>query len=752
MQQLLATKLFIPGVRPGHVVRGRLLDLLDGATYSRLILLAAPAGSGKTSLLSEWLRGGALAPAAAWLSLGPEENDPVRFWRDCIGALQTVDPRLGQGALAALEAPQPPALATVVDLVLGDLVGFGRDLVIIFDDYHVVSALAVHETVGLLLEHLPPQVRLAVVTRADPPLPLSRLRARGQLTEIRAADLAFTGDEAAALLRDAVGIRLASEQVSALEARTEGWAAGLQLAALSLKGAPDVQRFVAAFAGSHRFVLDYLADEVLGHLPFELLDFLVRTAVLEQVCGSLCDAVTGGVGGQGYLERCERDGLFVVPLDGERHWYRYHHMFRDVLRARLLQEQPGMLPDLHRRAARWYGREGFAAEAFAHALAAGDILLAADLAEQHATGLMTRGETATLLSWLKSLPAETLRERPRLSVYMAWACAMTGQVSEAESWLEVGLVSPEPLVAGYGVAVRAYVWATRGAAGEAARLARQALDLLPEAEDRMRCMAAFVLGSAAFMTGDLEAAAAGQRLALDLGRKAGNSHIIYPVLASLSSILAAQGRLDDAEACCREALRWAAERGEAASPVLGRPLVALSEVLYQRNDLDGALQAAEDGLARDLRWGNPMAVIYGYVALARIRAALGQVDEASRLIGEAESFLRERKAGPPAELALALARIRMMEPGEAAALLARMPVLPPELGYLAARRAIAAARVDVLGGRVHSALDLLAAEAEKARGSGRVAHLIEVLVLQSSALSRLGRGPKPPSGGGRRRR
>ncbi|MBO0774339.1 MAG: helix-turn-helix transcriptional regulator, partial [Actinobacteria bacterium] len=402
---LLATKLHVPRPQPGFVPRRRLADALAEGLARGRVLVCAPAGSGKTALLAGCVSAG--GRPVAWLGLDAGDSDPARFWRYAVAALDRARPGLA-GRLGPLPSQSFEGLVTALINELA--AGPGPDeMLLVLDDYHLVDSGPVHESVAFLLENLPPGLRMVVSSRADPPLPLARLRARGQLAELRAADLRFTSGEAAALLAEAVGPGLPAVAAEALVTRTEGWAAGLRLAALSLRGHADPAGFVAAFSGSHRFVLDYLADEVLDRQTGQVRAFLLETSVLERLSGELCDAVTGQPGGQAMLAEMERAGLFVVPLDEVRGWWRYHHLFADLLRARLAAEQPGREVALHRAAAAWCEEHDLADDAVRHALAAGDTAWAARLVERNVETLLGRSEGVTLRRWLSALPPEAVR-------------------------------------------------------------------------------------------------------------------------------------------------------------------------------------------------------------------------------------------------------------------------------------------------------------------------------------------------------
>jgi LuxR family transcriptional regulator, maltose regulon positive regulatory protein len=382
---LLATKLYVPRLQAGFVPRGRLVSWVGEGLARGLLLICAPAGFGKTSLLADWARGG--QSPVAWLSLDTGDNDPVRFWRHVVAALDRVEPGVAGRLLPLLGPPAPRSFDGLITALINELDAQPgeSEVALVLDDYHLIEAQPVHGSLAFLLEHRPPRLQLVLASRADPPLPLARLRARGQLAELRAAELRFTRQEAAAVLREAADpdLPLPEAAVAALAARTEGWVAGLQLAGLSLRGQPDVAGFVESFSGSHRYVLDFLTEEVLDRQPDEVRAFLLGTSVLDRLSGELCDAVTGRTGSQRLLEQVERSNLFLIPLDEVRGWWRYHHLFADLLQARLREEQPGQVARLHRNAAAWYERQGLADDAIRHALAGGEMIWAARLMERH---------------------------------------------------------------------------------------------------------------------------------------------------------------------------------------------------------------------------------------------------------------------------------------------------------------------------------------------------------------------------------
>ncbi|HYI26054.1 MAG TPA: AAA family ATPase, partial [Thermomicrobiales bacterium] len=427
--QILVTKLYVPRPRPRAVTRPRLVARLNDGLHNKITLISAPPGFGKTSLLSEWVAG--CDRPVAWLSLDEADSDPARFLEYLIAALRTVAPQVGEGALRAFQSSQPPQVESILIALLNDIAALPNPLLLVLDDYHLVDAEPVDQAVAFLLDHMASQIHLAIATREDPRLPLARMRARGQMTEVRAADLRFGSTETASFLNEAMGLQLRASDITALEMRTEGWIAGLQLAALSIQGRDDVSGFIRDFAGGDRHIVDYLAEEVLQRQPEPVRAFLLQTSVLDRLNGSLCDAVTGRDDSRQLLESLERGNLFLVALDDTRLWYRYHHLFAEVLRA-FAMEHPDQVAAQHRRASEWYARHDLPAEAVRHALAAGDVARAADLIELAAPATRRDRQEAMLLGWLRALPDLVFRSRPVLSALHAGALLSSGQVEGVE--------------------------------------------------------------------------------------------------------------------------------------------------------------------------------------------------------------------------------------------------------------------------------------------------------------------------------
>ena len=591
---LLETKLHVPRWRRGLVARPRLSERLSRGAESALTLVSAPAGFGKTTLLAEWL---AAAPAdgrsVAWLSLDQRDNDPALFWTYLVAALKTAAPGVGAGALSLLQPPQPPNEAGLVTL-LNDLDAISNDVVLVLDDYHVIDARDVQDGMAFLLEHLPPQIHLVIGSRADPALPLARLRGRGELAEIRAADLRFTPGEAAAYLNEVMGLALTAADVAALEGRTEGWIAALQLAALSLQGREDTAAFIAGFAGDDRYIVDFLAEEVLQRQPEHVQQFLLQTSILDRLSGPLCDAVTGQDGGKAKLAALERGNLFLVPLDDRRRWYRYHQLFADVLHARLLDEQPDDVPDLHRRASEWYEQNDEPSEAIRHALAAGDFERAADLVELAIPAMRRSRQEAAVLGWLELLPDEVVRVRPVLSVGFAGALLAGGEfegvearLRDAERWLDgaTGIRQGSQAPAAEMVVVddeefrrlpaeielyRAAQALARGDGPGTVRHARRALELSPADEHLGRASAAALMGLASWASGDLEAGHSGYAECMAGLRRAGHIADTFGCAIALADIRRTQGRLGEAMRTYEQALQRASRAGRAGSAGNGR--------------------------------------------------------------------------------------------------------------------------------------------------------------------------------------
>ena len=750
---LLATKLHMPGPRRGQVLRPRLTARLDEGLARGLVLASAPAGYGKTVLLADWARHG--EHPVAWLSLDAGDNDPARFWHHAVAALDRARPGTAERVAPLLGPPAPSSFQGLVTALINDLAG--EKALLVLDDYHLISARQVHESLAFLVEHRPAGICVVLASRSDPPLPLARLRARNQLTEIRAAELRFTPAEAGELLQHAASA-LPDASVAALAARTEGWAAGLQLAALSLRGQDDAAAFVAAFTGSHRYVLDYLAEEVLEGQDEQLRRFLLETSVLERLSGPLCDAVTGRAGSQALLEQAERAGLFVIPLDEVRGWWRYHHLFADLLRARLQQEQPGRLAQLHRNAAAWCQEHGLADEAIGHTAAAGEMLWAARIIEQHFDLVhRIRGEAATIDRWLSVLPADVVRSRPRLLLAQAHVAGDSGHPEVMEPLLDAAECAPpgwadEPFEPTAGVAAsflvnvpalttlnRSYLAQLHGDAEATAAFAAQTLAESKPEERALSATAHGFLAVAEWLCGRLTEAERALASSVTGWRETGELTLIAWGWYELVLIQLARGRLDAAALTCEQALGSLVRSGR-PTPAAGPSYAGLADIAYQRDELDVALRHATEGIAlcRQFAYTPPLAS--GLATLAMIRQATGDPAGALEAISEAG----QAAPGPAGLLNPVPARRArlLLAQGDlaAAARFARENGLGPddEPSYAREPGYLVLARILLAQGRPGLALALLDRLHAGAVAQGRTGSLIETGALRALALAATG--------------
>jgi LuxR family maltose regulon positive regulatory protein len=769
---ILATKLYVPPPRPSLVPRPRLVERLNEGLHGGLTLLAAPAGYGKSTLLSDWIDQRTRQDPklhVAWLSLDEADSNPYRFLLYLAAALHGGDPSCGADAIAALQSPQPPSAESILTDLINDIDGISGDILLVLDDYHVVHSTKVDEVLAFLLEHLPARLRLVIATREDPMLPLARLRARGELSELRAADLRFSTDEAADFLGRVMGLELTVEDIAALESRTEGWIAGLQLAALSMRGHKDVAGFIRSFTGSHRFVLDYLVEEVLRRQAERVQTFLLRTSILERLCGPLCDSVLldPSTSGQETLEELERANLFLIPLDNERRWYRYHPLFADVLRMHLRAEQPDQVSALHRRASDWYEHYGSMDNAIRHALAAEDFARAADLVELIMPAMTRNQQYATLRGWLKAIPDELVRLRPVLSTGYAKVCVFFGKfedveprLRDAERWIDTTAEmreQPESPAAGMVVVdeqefsrlpgmialIRAGLALARGDMPETVKNARRVLDLASEDDLLMLGGAASQLGLAAWTSGDLDTASRMTAEGMADLRLAG---FISPAIGGarvLADIQIAQGRLHEAMTTYERALQWATEPGTPVLPGAADMHVGMSSLHYEHNDLKTATQHLLTSQALGELAGLPPNPYRWCAAMARIRGAEGDPDGALDLLDQAERLYDPAFAPNVRPIATRKARVWLAQ-GRFDETLgwARTQGLSvgDELSYLRefdhitlARVLLARYQTDRAEGSISGAVGLLERLLEAAEEGGRKGSVIEILVLQAMA-------------------
>jgi len=632
---LLATKLYIPPVRPELVSRPRLIERLDAGVDRELTLVSAAAGFGKTTLVAEWLN--QVQRPCTWLSLDRGDNDPVQFVTYLIAALQAVDAGVGEGALGLLGAPQLPLLESLLTLLINDMAATPQPFVLVLDDYGTIYAEAIHRAVEFLIEHQPPQVQLVLVTRQDPPLPLPRLRVRRQVVEICENDLRFTAEEATEFLHQALGLDVDPGVVAALEARTEGWIAGLQLAALSVRGRPAerIAEFVELFSGSHRHVIDYLAEEVLAQQRDEIRDFLCQTSILDRLTAPLCDAVTGRSDSKAVLRQLDGANLFLVPLDDQRQWYRYHHLFADFLRTELDAETQAAL---HARAARWLVAHGLLPEAVKHALASGDLDQAAQVVTLASAEAFRSGALATLQGWLDALPDVVVQGDSELATYQGYLLFFTGQTGQVGAYAEAAeqSLTPEasPSSRGRLLGLKAHLALCANELDAAAQLSREALLCLEPGDTVYRNLTANLLGQVLETKGDVVAAAEVYREAVRSQRGAGNEVGALVVLTNLVFSLNELGRRREAVAVCRQAVEERRSLPGRALPVTEGIYLAWSLLSYEANELEQAREQVVQALGHADQANIVDGVIWARLILARVHLALGELGTARQVARE----------------------------------------------------------------------------------------------------------------------
>lgn len=750
---ILRTKLFVPPPRTQTVLRPRLIAALNEGLNRRLTVISAPAGFGKTSLVAEWVAG--CGRPAAWLSLDGEDGDPARFLTYLVAALQTlalsgvdeIAATIGNGVLGRLQAPQPPPLEALLTALLNDIAAIPRKFVLVLDDYHLVEAKQIDSALAFLVEHLPPQMHLLLTTREDPNLPLARLRARGQLTELRAADLRFTLAEAASFLGTVMGLNLTTEDVSALEARTEGWIAGLQLAAISMQGNQDAHRFISSFAGTHHFVLDYLVEEVLHRQSERIQAFLLRTSILDRMCGPLCDAVLRDTPGSGQqtLEFIEHANLFLVPLDNERRWYRYHQLFADLLRQRLRQSA-ATLPrssvedaaELHARASAWHEENGLELEAFQHAAAANDVARAERLIEGKGIPLPFRGAGAAVLRWLALLPTTTLDARPALWVTYASTLLFGGQPTAVEQKLQAGEAALAATLQGAApsdgtadllgriASMRATLAVIQHDVDTIIAQSRRALAYLRPDNVPIRTAATWSLGFAYQLQGDRAAAGAAYAEVIANGRLFGNSIYTIAATINLGQLQEADNQLSLAATTYKRGLELV---GDGPQRIACEAHLGLARIAYQQNDLEAALAHGQLCLNLTQQMEGVDTVVSHGIFLARLKMAHGDAAGAAAVLAEAETFARQH--GYTHQLsAVAAAQVQtLLQLGNlpAAAYLAGTHGLP-----------ISLARVRLAQGDASAALAALEPWRRRVEIKGWADEQLRVMLLQAVAHQALG--------------
>ena len=752
-QVLLTTKLYVPRPRKVLVDRPSLFALLEDGLRRRLTVVSAPAGFGKTTLVAAWVCRSDCS--AAWLSLDSADNDLGRFLAYFVAALQTVEDQLGEEMMAAVEGNQPIQTAELLAGLLNEIDQIGRPLILVLDDYHLIHQEEVHTAVRFLIDNLPASMHLIISTREDPPWPLARLRASGQLGEIRGRDLRFTLDETAEFCNKVMGLAMSAEDISALDSRAEGWVAGLQMAALSLHGRGDIPRLVSGFSGSHRYVLDYLLEEVLNRQPPQIQRFLLQTAVLDRLCAPLCDALfegeelDAGFSSQALLERLEAANLFITSLDENRRWYRYHNLFAGLLRVRLQQTAPDQVNMIHRRAARWLAGQGLVEEAIGHALEAADYDLAAEMLEREGIDLVSRHKLVSLARWLEALPQETIERRPWLCVLMAYTrhwlgdrrYALGAYLEQAERALGINPPAEEierRRLRGYIASLRAQDALSAGDPVE--RIIEQAnlaLELLPPG-DLMGTEAGVSLGGAYWMQGDARAAERAFASGRDTSIRCGKYLMAVPTATYTGWQQVKQGRLQEALAGFEQAVSWAARDTGTIVPVGGFPMLRISDLQYEWGDLALAEETARGARELCLRLNQADVVVDAHATMALRLWANGRFDEAWSCVEQGDAAARDHSPDPFLLTRLNSCRVYLwLDEGR----------LDKALAWLAAEgldadtpfsfqhdlHHLLAARIWIEDGRTRDALTLALRIAAAAEGAYCVREQIQALTLAASA-------------------
>jgi len=634
---ILTTKLFIPFLQSNLVSRNRLIDRLSQGSKHKLTLISAPAGFGKTTLLSEWIHQ-SQAPSA-WFSIDKGDNDPIHFLNYVIAALQTIDENIGSGIRSLLKSPRLPNMQSMLINLINDLAQFGDNFLLVFDDYHLIEDQKIHDLIGFMLEHLPPKMHLVMATRSDPPLPLARLRSQNQVLELRAADLCFTLDETAILFNERLCLGLSQDNLAMLESRTEGWIAGLQLAALSIQNRNDVQSFIQHFSSDNRYIMDYLFEEVLSQKSQDVQQFLLHTSILDRLSGSLCDAVTQGQNSQQMLRVLDRENLFIFPLDSERKWLRYHQLFVDLLRQRLRQMHGALVPELYYLASQWFEQNKFIDEAVEYALMGEDFDRAISLIQRHAETKLMQSEIVTIQKWIERLPETEVRTRPQLCIYHSVTLLYSGHpFSEAESRIRDALAADaSESISAEVTAFRGLVAAFQGKNQESIQLSRQALEQLPEDRLFFRSFITGFLGLNYLYSGEIEAARQTFTKAVTLGQKIGNLMISVLAQCHLAELCFLEAKLKQAKTNYEQTLEWANDDQGMIQPIGGYVLIGLGNLYREWNDFDTAEHYFNRGIELVKKWGE-IAAMHGYIGLAKINQIRGDFQTSQKLFQEARGI------------------------------------------------------------------------------------------------------------------
>jgi LuxR family transcriptional regulator, maltose regulon positive regulatory protein len=752
---LVSTKLTIPLAKRELVSRPRLVDRLNQGLEGKLILVSAPAGYGKTQLLSTWARKCSLP--VGWISLDEGDNDQVRFLSYLLASLENIQPGIGENIIALLQLPQIPIEEELLANILNDIARSEKPFILVLDDYHLIHEPVVHRILIYLLNHFPPQIHLVIASRADPPLQLARLRARSELTELRLADLSFTVEESTQFCNRIMELGLQDEQVTALTTRTEGWIAGLQMAALSLHASTDKSGWIKSLSGSHRFILDYLVEEVLKDQPEGIQTFLINTSLLDRLAGSLCDTIMGREDSQEILEKLERANLFILPLDEERLWYRYHRLFSDLLQKRLSQISPDLGPVLHCRASNWFEKHGFVDEAIHHALAAKSYERAAILIEDNVEATLMRSEVKTFLNWIDRLPDEYMRARPKLGFFRAWALLMSGHPLEVvERHLhniasDMDAAEMTSIMDSRISVLQAYLMTFKADIQHAAALCRQALEQLPKNDLFLRSIAAWILSLERLQNGDLQDGILALNEVARLSQDVGNTLVTVGVLCDQAKLYKRQGRLQQAKVVLERALQLATGPQGQRLPVASKALIEMGDIKREWNYLEEAEADLAESIELSRQWSE-IAAFSAYLPLARIRMAQGDMVAARQVIETACQIAQKSEATQLDDLVADLLQaIFFIRQGDIAAAMhwaqkrgvvlgvspEPCPGLDESQDYISSHlrkyQQIVLARLFILQVQAAEALDLLEALLAQSQELGRIDLTIEIQILRALA-------------------
>lgn len=757
LEPLLKTKLHIPQVRHATVERPQLITAINTGVLSALTLVSAPAGFGKTTALVEWVRQSPLP--VAWVSLDEGDNDPSRFFLYLITALRNICGSVGVDALALLQSPQPLPPQSILATLLSDLEAIPEPFVLVLDDFHTITDPQIQDVFHFLLEHIPQAMHVIIATRIDPPIPLARLRTQREMVELRVKDLRFSLEEASSFFNQIMELTLRPEDTAVLAGRTEGWIAGLQMAALALQGLSmqsreDQAGFIRAFSGSNRYIMDYLVEEVLSRQPEDLQQFLLSTAILDRLSGSLCDAVTQGKDGQAKLEQLEKANLFLIPLDDDRHWYRYHHLFAELLRAQPHRSDPGLIPQLHLRASRWFEENGMVAEAVRHALAAGDWDRSAGLIEVNSWQALIRGELATFINWVDALPKEVVESHPRLCMYTAWFSILTGRINAVEPALnqaEQGLESCAPAerkeIEGTIAAIRSHAAMYRADAAAVLAHAQQALYLLPESNIAVRSIVNYMIGQAHVIQNDLVMASRSIEEAAQLGQAVGNLQLAVAALSNLSRNQRMLGQLHLALATNQTVFQLTHSGDGRSIPLAAWAYSGMSELHYEWNDLPVAEREAAEGIRLAGQYALADAMARAPIALARVLQVQGRFSEAKEALQQAEEKAKAYHLVAWISPFLEEARVRLWlspavwDVSAAEAWLdsrQRGTATEQNLLYAGEADTLTQARVLVALNQFDEALERLEPLCVSAKAGGRMGRWVEIMILRAVAFGRSG--------------